>query len=242
MKIIISPSKTQLTPSSATPLHYIPKKHKTYFSPEQSTLTHEVVSALLLEDLSLIYKDKANDYETHYKNFDAHEQLYAVQSYTGLVFKQLNLQNYDKSDLDYLDQHLVILSALYGMTAPFDPIKAYRLDFQMKMKNLNLYTHWHDHILTSFKTSELIIDLASNEFSKMVDRPKITIHFRENHQGKLTNKATFAKMARGKMLHLMIKDHIKTIKALKAITFDGYVFNASMSDSNNFYFIRSVTS
>ena len=242
MKIILSPSKTQQIPSSTSPLCYIPEKHITYLSPEQDTLTTQVISNLLLEDLLHLYKDKATYYEAHYKNFEKQEQLPAIQSYTGLVFKQLEIQNYSKDDLDYLDQHLIILSALYGMTSAFDPIRPHRLDFQMKMKNLNLYTHWHDYIQTLFKDDEIIIDLASNEFSKMVDLPKITVHFREDHQGKLTNKATFAKMARGRMLHCMIKSQIKTIKALKSVTFDGYAFNASISDSNNLYFIRSSKS
>lgn len=242
MKIILSPTKTQLAPSSAEPLCYMPQNYRTYFSSEQSTLTNQVISNLLLEDLSRIYKDKSAYYETHYKNFNHHDVLPTLQSYTGLVFKQLDLQNYDKTDIEYLDQHLVVLSALYGMTTAFDPIKTYRLDFQMKMRKLNLYMHWHSYIQKSFEENELIIDLASNEFSKMVDLPKITIHFRENHHGKLTNKATFAKMARGQMLHIMIKNHIKTIEALKSITFNGYVFNAPISDSNNLYFVRSSNS
>ncbi|GAU78186.1 YaaA family protein [Fusibacter sp. 3D3] len=240
MKIIMSPSKTQRTPSSESPLCYSPEKHITYFSPEQDTLTNQVISTLLLEDFSRIYKDKSDYYETHYKNFNKHERLPAIHSYTGLVFKQLELQNYNKADFNYIDQHLIILSALYGMTSPFDPIKPYRLDFQMKIKNLNLYTHWHDYIQALFKENEIIIDLASNEFSKMVTLPKITIHFREDTQGKLINKATFAKMARGKMIHLMTKERIKTVKALKSVTFDGYAFNASISDSNNLYYVRST--
>ncbi len=235
MKIIISPSKTQQLKS-------IPKievkKPITLASHERMLKTDSLLKILSTIDLEPLFKEKALHYKAHYLKFEDQLEMPSIQSYTGLVFKQLNLSNYSTESLQYLNQHLIILSSLYGATAPFEMIRPYRLDFKSKVGSVNLYDHWHDFIRELLSNETPIIDLASNEYSKMVDVPKISIHFRENDQGNLINKATFSKMARGKMLHIMIDQQIKTIKALKAIAFDGYAFNASISNSNNFYYTR----
>jgi cytoplasmic iron level regulating protein YaaA (DUF328/UPF0246 family) len=164
----------------------------------------------------------------------------AIFTYTGLVFKQLSFSSYDKKSYEYMKDHIRILSALYGILSPYDMIKPYRLDFTVKIKGINLYDVWNGFVKKYFENGETIINLASNEFSKMISIPKITIHFRQLENGVYKNKATYGKMARGQMLNLMILNKVDSINEVKSISFDGYIFNEKMSDSENLYFIKNL--
>ena len=96
--------------------------------------------------------------------------------YDGLCFKNMNREDLDSKDLDYIDKHLFILSALYGAVRPFDLISPYRLDFLMKTEMGNLYKFWQDEIAKKvLEDEDLIVNLASDEFSKTIKKSKIAI-------------------------------------------------------------------
>ncbi len=126
------------------------------------------------------------------KNFQDNGYSPVIHTYTGLVYKYLNLKDYDPSMLAFMDQHLVILSAMYGALRPLDGIRPYRLDMKMQIMTKTLYEFWQKDLESYFK-GETIIDLASTEFSKMISLPKTTIGFRDFKDGKYKKSSHLCK-------------------------------------------------
>ena len=163
----------------------------------------------------------------------------ALHYYSGTVYKQLKLATYQEEEQIYINSHIRILSAYYGVLAPYDAIQRYRLDMKMKIEDMNLYNYWHRVVKTYFKNEDSILSLASKEFTDMVEHPNIiTVDFVENKGDTLVRNAMYVKQARGKMLHLVIKNKITDIEDIKSISFDNYKYNESLSTKNNLVFYR----
>ena len=232
MKILISPSKTQ---KYRLPENFSKEWVESFKKHEENKRRLEIkdeIEKILLKN------------QIEFKNLKVGKEESLIESpaiftYTGLVFKQLSFMSYDKKCYEYMKNHIRILSALYGILSPYDMIKPYRLDFTVKIKSINLYDVWNGFVKEYFKNGEPVINLASNEFSKMVSIPKITIHFRQLEDGVYKNKATYGKMARGQMLNFMILNKVDSINEVKNISFDGYIFDEKMSDGENLYFLKN---
>jgi len=169
MKIIISPAKT------------VSKKIESLNNKENfSKKTYEILERVPQVRLS-------------------NELFKAFYMYDGLCFKNMNREDLDSKDLDYIDKHLFILSALYGAVRPFDLISPYRLDFLMKTEMGNLYKFWQDEIAKKvLEDEDLIVNLASDEFSKTIkkhikDEKILNIEFFENVDGNLKKHSTISK-------------------------------------------------
>ena len=225
MKIIISPSKTQKP--AETPELWIPYV-------QRASIQNKIIEAraALIEPLKKYACQKPFD--------ELSSGTPALLFYTGLVYKQLSLDKYDREALEYIHQHLILLSAYYGYLNPFETITAYRLDYKTRLPDIKLYDHWKLYLDENLPQDEIYINLASDEFSKNVSRNKINIHFREIDQstGRLINKATFSKMARGRFLDEMIMNQLDTLSEIKKISFDGYHFSDEHSSQVDFYYIR----
>ena len=173
------------------------------------------------------------------------ELFKAFYMYDGLCFKNMNREDLDSKDLDYIDKHLFILSALYGAVRPFDLISPYRLDFLMKTEMGNLYKFWQDEIAKKvLEDEDLIVNLASDEFSKTIkkyikDEKILNIEFFENVDGNLKKHSTISKKARGKMLYFMTKNKIEDIEDIKKFNLDGYSFSEEKSTKDRYVFIAS---
>lgn len=167
-------------------------------------------------------------------SFDHAPQNMAIAAYTGLAYQALTPFAYSPKELDYAEKHVRILDAFYGVVTPKTMVKPYRLDFSTKLKK-NLYKFWN------IQLGEPILNLASNEFSAMIHQPMTTVLFLEEDKGKLINKATYAKMARGKMLHYLIKNHVISIDDVTKFSEDGYTFNQKESDEQTLVFSRKKT-
>lgn len=234
MKIILSPSKTQNFDNTyngpVTEPVFISEAE--YLTKQLKRMSKEMLSKTMKIEGTLLEETSYN-----IKNFDILTHSPAIHTYTGLVYKYMNLSDYNDSMLSFMNEHLVILSALYGILKPMDGIKPYRLDMKMKIMNLSLYDYWKTSITKQLK-GETIIDLASNEFSKMVPLPKVSIGFRQQQGDQYKNIATFSKMARGQLLDSIIKHQINEIEDLKALIFDGYTYNDSLSDEQTLFFTR----
>lgn len=234
MKIILSPSKTQdFTTAGTTPVHeprFMLKAEK--LARKIARIPKKELSAIMNLNGELLEETYRN-----FKNYSVNTPNPAIYTYTGLVYKYMAISDYSDDMLNYLDSHLCILSALYGVLRPFDGIKPYRLDMKMSVTKQNLYSLWKKDMLEYFE-NETIIDLASGEFSKMIPLPKTTIGFREFKDGKYKNLATYSKMARGMLLDLMVKAQIDSIDHLKELEFEGYHFNRQLSKDNLILFSR----
>lgn len=235
MKIILSPSKTQDFSIDYHGPVSVPAYQAKAF--ELNALL-QTASKEALGKLMKINGDLLDETYANISAFMENEVKPCITVYTGLVYKYFDLPSYGKDEISYLNNHLCILSAQYGVLKPYDGIHPYRLDMKMKPEGMNLYAFWQESMVEKFLNEDVIIDLASNEFSKMVKGNKITVGFRDCKNGKYKNLATYSKMARGMLLHQMIMNKTQSIDELKQLTFDRYRYNDEISTDNLVIFSR----
>lgn len=232
MKIIISPAKTQ------SDIKVIDRDYTNPLFLNESIELFNKVKELSKEELAkaLSIKDKVlNETYEYFHNKDI--ENHAISLYTGQVFKGLELDTYNSKQLEYLEEHLYILSALYGVLKPFDKVRNYRLDMKSKI-GINLSKYWQEKV-NSVLDNELIINLASSEFSSLYQGDNMyTITFMENNSGKLKVCATYSKIARGRFLNYLIKECITSIEDIRDIKLDGYEYNIELSSKKELVFVR----
>lgn len=232
MKIIISPSKTMKDRDYGFTIQDSEFK-------EQTDYLYHILQQYNDEELSSLMKISSKQSQTVYEYYHTPSlKRPALSFYQGMVFKQLELDHYS-SHLDYLDKHLIILSAYYGPLHYNTGIDFYRLDMTMKPHGINLYEYWHTLVYQYFKDEDFIISLASKEFSDMVKHPHLyCIDFIEIQGDKLKRQSTKVKKARGMMLNQMILNEIKTLDQLKTLTVDGYYYSEDYSHDHSIAFIK----
>lgn len=178
----------------------------------------------------------------------------AALAFRGDTYVGLDADTLSKDDLKYAQDHLGILSGLYGVLRPLDLIQAYRLEMGTKLSNNrgeDLYDFWGDTLTKACNDrvkdhkDKTIISLASNEYIKSV-KPKglenafITCHFKELKDGVPKTIGLFAKRARGAMARYIIQNRAETPSDLKRFKEDGYKFMQEMSDDENYVFLRAT--
>lgn len=174
----------------------------------------------------------------------------AALVFDGEVFRGLNAGNLDEKAQKYLNENLYILSGLYGILRPSDKIMPYRLEMGTKFGvegNKNLYEFWKDE-LTEFvnsklKKNEVLLNLASVEYSKVLDdkklkSPKIEVDFLDFKDGKLKKIMVYFKHARGLMARYCAKNNVQTIDELKLFNEESYTFDEKLSTDKKLVFIR----
>lgn len=242
MKILFSPSKTMKLKN----INF--SKNRTINFPDK---THSLVNSLKKlskSEIEKLFKIKGQLLEETYnniQNFDSLDSYEALSLYDGVTFRQLNLNSYSTKDLNYLNENLLIFSALYGVLSPNTEIKPYRLDMTINFLEESLYKFWSDKINDFLDTyiDEIFINLASKEFSKIIDKKKfkvINIEFRQKVDDKLKNISTEAKKARGMLLDFMTINNISDLESIKTFTKEGYQFSESDSNSDTLFFIRKI--
>ena len=184
--------------------------------------------------------EKAQKLLDFYKNYENEKSGNALASYTGVAYKAIKIETFDKSDFEYLESHLVILSALYGVLTSYTNVKAYRLDMTNSIfENKSLYEVWKSSVNEYFEKEEIILNLASKEYSKLINPDKlIDFEFWEDLNGKLKQVSTNSKKMRGFTLNYIVKNKISDVKKLRNITLDGYVFDEDMSDERKFVYVK----
>lgn len=187
---------------------------------------------------------------------DKSKYLQAILAFDGQVFNCINVDDFNDDDFEFANNHLRIMSGLYGILKPFDLIQSYRLEMKAKLKNElgnDLYKFWKNK-LTSYLYDELLnqndktlVNLASNEYSKAINLKSlskdfniINIEFKDYRENSNSYKVIglYSKKARVYLTRYIIKNKIDNINELKNFNYDGYVFNNELSDSNNFIFTR----
>ena len=234
MNVIIAPSKT---------MKYLKTdiKGKDILFKEENEYLHQILKQFNDEEIMSLMKisyKQAIKVIDYFHNDKKHPALYL---YTGTVFKQLELNKYKESEFDYLDKHLNIMSAYYGILNYNSLINPYRLDMTMKPNNIQLYDYWHTPIYQYLENEDFIISLASKEFTSMVKHPHlIFIDFIIIKDNKPTRNAMLIKKARGQMLNQMILNKITSIENIKQLTFDGFQYNEDQSDNQTFVYIKCI--
>ena len=245
MKIIFSPSKEMREEN-------IFKNKKIEFTESKFKDKTNILVGILKEksisEIENIMKLKGELLNKTYKDIQDYDKLKsipAISMYYGVSFKELNLEDYSEKSLKYLKNNLLILSALYGVSLAFDLLKKYRLDMTMSIIDKGLYNFWkkdiNDYISNILSKDEILLNLASGEFSKMIDSKKISIinvDFKEEKDDAYKSVSTYSKKARGQFLNYLVKNEIDNLEDIKKIKLDGYSLNNTLSDEKNFIFTR----
>ncbi|WP_338993029.1 YaaA family protein [Fusobacterium vincentii] len=245
MKIIFSPSKEMREENifENKKIEFTESKFKAKTNILINTLKQKSI-----DEIKNIMKLKGELLNKTYKNIQDYDKLKSIPTismYYGVSFKELELEDYSEKSLKYLKNNLLILSAFYGISLPFDLLKKYRLDMTMSIMDKGLYSFWkkdvNDYILNILDKDEILLNLASGEFSKMIDSkkiPMINIDFKEEKDGVYKSVSTYSKKARGKFLNYLIKNQINNLEDIKEVELDKYSLNKDLSDEKNFVFTR----
>jgi len=180
------------------------------------------------------------------------EAQQAILAFSGEVFNGLKARSLNEKDLSFAQEHVRILSGLYGVLRPLDLILPYRLEMGTKMKNQggrNLYEFWKNIIPakitddTGTQATPVLINLASNEYFRSIQPQTfpheiITPVFKETDGEGYRNVTVYAKKARGMMLRFIIQNRINKPEYLKAFDEEGYCLNKDLSTPREWIFCR----
>lgn len=209
-----------------------------------------------LVELMSINSDLANLNFERFLNwgipFNLENSKQALLAFKGQVYVGLDAKSLDANDLGFAQDHLRIISGLYGILRPLDLMQAYRLEMGTPLKNpegKNLYEFWRNKITDTINKElkghkhKVIINLASNEYfkaikSKLVDGDIITPVFKEEKGNDFKVITVYAKTARGLMSRFIIQNRIEKPEGIKAFDADGYLFSKDMSTDKEWVFIR----
>ena len=254
MLILLSPAKKLSTDGDKLADFTLPK-----FTNESGELIKELrkYSPKKLQQLMKVSKDIAElnveRYSKWIENHDLENAKQAILTFTGEVYNGLNVSSFSANDFNYVQEHLRILSGLYGVLKPLDLIHEYRLEMGTKLKfkkNTNLYIFWGDKIVNelndTLKThqNKTIVNLASTEYFKAVNVKKlkadmVTPIFKDGKNGEYKVVMMYAKKARGMMANYIIKNRIENAEDLISFNVDGYYFNPKISTNNELVFYRN---
>ena len=174
----------------------------------------------------------------------------AVLAYEGIAYQYMAPAVFESGHYDYVQEHLRILSAFYGVLRAMDGVTPYRLEMQAKAKvggKKDLYELWGSRLYEAVRDeSGVIVNLASKEYSKCIEKylmPEdryITITFCEKSENKLVTKGTYAKMARGEMVRYMAEHKIEDPIEIRKFDRLGYVFRGDLSSDKEYIFEHMV--
>lgn len=178
----------------------------------------------------------------------------AAFAFNGDVYQGLQARTLDKAGLVYAQEHLRILSGLYGVLRPLDAIQPYRLEMGIRLKTrrgADLYRFWGARIAQALNAAAeghedpTVVNLASQEYFGSVDRkaltcPVVICHFKEVKDGEAKVISFHAKKARGLMARYAIDGKLQKAEGLKAFDLDRYMFRAELSTDQDWVFTREA--
>ncbi len=254
MLLLISPAKTLdvKTPAPTTEFTQADflKESKQLISELRVLAPQDISQLMSISDkLGVLNFDRFASWKTPFKPSNAKQALFAFQ---GDVYTGMQAENFSAADIEFAQQHLRILSGLYGLLRPLDLMQAYRLEMGTGFANSrgkNLYEFWGESITKAINkqlaalNSSVVINLASNEYFSAV-KPKllkaeiITPIFKDKKNGQYKIISFFAKKARGMMSAYIIQNRINDPEAIKRFDVAGYNFNAALSSERDWVFTR----
>ena len=191
-------------------------------------------------------------YKSFSKEYTTDNSRAALEAFRGDVYVGLDYPTLSTDDITYAQDHLRILSGLYGLLRPLDKMQPYRLEMGTRLvtkAGTNLYHFWGDKI-TKALNKELkasgtgaVLNLASNEYFKAIDRKKLKgtlyeANFKEERDGKLKFISFSAKKARGLMARYVVQQQISDPEDLRGFDLDGYYYSEEHSTPDSLLFVR----
>ena len=249
MRIIISPAKKMKVDTDSFPYRDLP-----VFLSNTEEICGELQS-MSYEELKELWKCNDQIAQLNVRrlqDMDLYNRLTpAVLAYEGIQYQYMAPGVFTDQEFGYIQEHLRILSGFYGILCPFDGVTPYRLEMQAKLKIgecKDLYAYWGDRLAqTLCAESNCILNLASREYSICVSKylPDtarfITCVFGEENDGKVIEKGTMCKMARGEMVRFMAQYQIENPDQIKSFDRLNYRFDESRSDDSTYIFLRDRT-
>jgi cytoplasmic iron level regulating protein YaaA (DUF328/UPF0246 family) len=172
----------------------------------------------------------------------------ALYAYEGLQYQHMAPGIFKTNELAYVERHLRILSGFYGMLRPFDGVVPYRLEMQARLKGpdfASLYAFWNRQLADQLMAeTTCILNLASKEYSKSITPylsegiQFITCVFGQMIGGKVVEKGTQVKMARGAMVRYMAERQIREVEQVKAFSYLNHTYVEELSNDDTYVFIQ----
>lgn len=247
MKIIISPAKKMNIDTDTLAFRSMP----VFLSETEELLAW--MRRLTFAEAKAIWKCNDKIAEQNYRRFqemDLERNLTpAVIAYEGIQYQYMAPAVFGGAQTDYIQEHLRILSGFYGVIKPFDGVTPYRLEMQAKASEAgDLYKFWGDKLYREVAGEEkdggLILNLASKEYSKCIEKyltPEdtyVTVVFGELADGKVKQKGTLAKMARGEMVRYLAENKVEDPERIKGFDRLGYCFEETLSNEKEYVFLK----
>ena len=249
MRIIISPAKKMVVDTDSFPVHGLP------IFLEQTEQLKIVLQGMSPAELQALWKCNDAIAKLNIKRLsvmDLRRRLTpAILSYEGIQYQYMAPGVMETAHLDYLREHLRILSGFYGLLRPFDGVTPYRLEMQARLSvdgYRDLYGFWGGTLAWRLAAeTDFVLNLASKEYSRAVEPylPSsvcfLTCTFGEWKNGKVIEKGTMCKMARGQMVRWLAENNVTSPKDIRAFDQLGYRFQPELSDENHSVFLKTGT-
>jgi len=237
MQLITAPSKTQIFNGRPYNIFTIPTCLNT------SEKVNKTLKAMSRDDIATLMKTspkltesthrRIHSFETPFSLNTARQALFTFQ---GDAYAAITAEKYTEDELQYAQDHLNILSGLYGLLRPLDLMQPYRLEMGAKLPVgdcKNLYQLWKNEVTEGLNTrlklsqDKTVVNLASTEYSKVIDRKQlegkiVEVIFQQEHKGKIKTIPIHSKRARGLMIHFAIINRVEQAIDLKRFKLDGY--------------------
>nr|WP_296838151.1 peroxide stress protein YaaA [uncultured Marvinbryantia sp.] len=247
MKIIISPAKKMRVDTDTLEGRTLPE-----FIKETTEIMHWL-QKLTYDEAKKLWECNDGIASLNYKRLremDLERNLTpAILSYEGIQYQYMAPAVFSDGELDYIQENLRILSGFYGVLKPMDGVVPYRLEMQAKAAvngTESLYDFWAKRLYRAvLDESRIIINLASREYAKIIERylqPEdrfLTCIFGEMQSGRVVQKGTMAKMARGEMVRYMAENRVENPEQMKAFCGLGYCFSQELSTTEVYTFLKS---
>lgn len=248
MRIVISPAKKMKTDTDTFAAEGLP-----VFLEHAGRLMREI-QKLSRTDAQALWACSDRLAEQNFERFrgmDLEQNLTpALLSYEGLQYQHMAPVVFTEDALAYVQEHLRILSGFYGMLRPLDGVTPYRLEMQAELSvdgRKDLYDFWGGTLydaLQADNADRVIVNLASKEYARAIEsyvKPQdtfLTVIFAESVNGKLRQKGTYAKMARGEMVRFLAERGAGSPEEMKDFSVMGYRYEAKRSDAQTYVFVR----
>ena len=249
MLAIISPSKTQ--DFSECNIENFSQTRQQESSNELIDILKNKSQAQISKLMSISEKLSALNFERFQKfkiPFTLDNAKQAILAFKGDVYNGIDAPSLTAEDLDFAQDKVRMLSGLYGVIRPLDLIQPYRLEMGTKLSNTkgkDLYDYWGSDIsnVLNDDESELIVNLASNEYSKAIDKKSLNakildIVFKEKKGDSYKVIGIYAKRARGLMVNFIIRNRLDNPEALQDFSDEGYRFDSELSNDTTWVYLR----
>lgn len=246
MKMIISPSRR---------MHYFENEYFEMTNPIFLEEVKKLVTQLkqyTVNEIELLYKCSrkiAIDTYNRYQNFSTTKHLIpAILAFNGMQYLTMAPHVFTNEEIDYVKNHVYILSGLYGILHPYDAIALYRLDLETKLQvdtYDNLYAFWGSKVYDYlYKDNDVILNLTSKEYRKLIakylkkENIFINVFFYQQVGNRLIEKIVYVKEARGAMVRYLANRNAQSIQDVIYFDLLGYQFHEELSNERQLVFIR----